>query len=49
MIVALFSLLLPLCPTEDSTNCIWRADLRGNKAGHSFISIGTFSLQLTKE
>ena len=28
---------LPTCPTEDSANCIWRADERGNGQGRSFI------------
>ena len=29
---------LPDCPTEDSDNCIWRADERGNGQGQSFIA-----------
>ena len=28
---------LPLCPTEDSANCIWNANNRGNWKGRSLI------------
>lgn len=29
---------LPLCPTEDSTGCMWLADVQGNSLGRSFIA-----------
>lgn len=32
--------ILPPCPTEDSTNCIWDASKRGNGQGQSFVGIG---------
>lgn len=31
---------LPPCATEDSVNCVWRADVQGNGTGRSFIAIG---------
>ena len=34
-IYALLSLLLPVCPTEDSTNCYWDGDEHGNGIGNS--------------
>jgi hypothetical protein len=34
-IYALLSLLLPVCPTEDSTNCYWDAQVHGNGMGNS--------------
>ena len=43
MISLLFSLLftvMPPCEYEDSTNCSWDADTRGNGVGHSFVDIG---------
>jgi hypothetical protein len=30
---------LPACPTEDSTDCYWLAESRGNGKGRSFINI----------
>jgi len=43
---ALLSLLLALtvaistpCEYEDSTNCLWNADLRGNGVGNSFVTL----------
>lgn len=32
--------LLPSCPTEDSTNCYWDAQSRGNGIGTSFVDVG---------
>lgn len=32
---------LPACRTEDSTQCVWLADQRGNGRGDSFIAIDT--------
>lgn len=29
----------PLCATEDSADCVWRADVQGNGSGKSFIAI----------
>lgn len=31
---------LPPCATEDSVNCVWRANVQGNGQGTSFIAIG---------
>lgn len=28
------------CPSEDSDNCYWRADLMGNGQGQSFVTVG---------
>lgn len=30
---------LPLCPTEDSVNCAWIAEIQGNGFGESFIAL----------
>lgn len=30
---------VPLCRTEDSTNCRWDAQLQGNGEGRSFVNI----------
>lgn len=30
----------PPCPTEDSTDCVWNADVQGNGEGRSFVDIG---------
>lgn len=30
---------IPPCPTEDSDNCYWMADTRGNGKGTSFVTI----------
>lgn len=38
MIVAILSLFLSACPTEDSRNCLWDAS-RGNGAGRSFVDV----------
>jgi hypothetical protein len=32
------SVLVPACPTEDSTNCYWDADSRGNGVGQDFMT-----------
>lgn len=31
---------LPPCPTEDSENCVWDAETRGNRLGDSFVQYG---------
>ncbi len=31
---------LPLCPTEDSTDCFWDASEQGNGVGHDVINEG---------
>ena len=36
----LLSLALPPCATEDSTNCHWDAQTRGNGQGVSFVDLG---------
>ena len=33
--------LVPPCPTEDSANCYWNAQERGNGTGQSFLAIDT--------
>lgn len=40
LIVAII-LGLPLCATEDSTQCVWSATIQGNGEGHSFVDTGT--------
>lgn len=30
---------LPPCVYEDSTNCTWRAGVRGNREGRSFVNL----------
>ena len=35
------------CPTEDSTNCTWYADIQGNGKGQSFTSFAAFGQELT--
>ena len=32
--------VLPPCPYEDSGNCAWDADTRGNGYGNSFVVVG---------
>lgn len=39
---ALFTILfavMPVCPTEDSSNCKWDASVQGNSVGFSFIDL----------
>ncbi len=35
-------LILPPCAAEDSDNCKWNAQARGNGVGQSFVTIGGF-------
>ena len=37
LIVAPF--IVPTCETEDSSNCVWIADIQGNGLGKSFLDI----------
>jgi hypothetical protein len=37
--LSLAALTLPLCPTEDSNNCVWDAATQGNGEGRSFVVI----------
>lgn len=30
---------LPLCPTEDSSQCVWVAEIQGNGDGISFVDL----------
>lgn len=30
---------LPMCSTEDSTNCVWDARIHGNGEGRSFVDL----------
>lgn len=39
VIVAPLVLMLPPCPYEDSSNCIWDASKQGNGQGRSFVDI----------
>lgn len=39
LLIPLLLSLLPPCPTEDSTNCYWDAEHRGNGVGTSFIHL----------
>jgi hypothetical protein len=38
-LMAFFLMLMPPCPTEDSTDCGWNAQQQGNGVGTSFVSI----------
>lgn len=38
LIVAII-LGLPLCATEDSSQCVWAADIQGNGDGTSFVDL----------
>lgn len=40
LLIALLALILPPCPTEDSSQCYWNAAEQGNGTGASFIDIG---------
>ena len=37
--IKVLSLVLGLCPTEDSTNCVWNAKIQGNGLGVSFVAV----------
>jgi hypothetical protein len=39
LLYALLFALTPPCPTEDSTNCHWDAQVQGNGNGYDFISL----------
>lgn len=39
ILVLILALILPPCPTEDSTGCYWDAAARGNGEGVSFIAL----------
>lgn len=34
------------CPTEDSTWCVWNAEIEGNGRGRSFIALGNMIIYL---
>lgn len=38
ILALLFALILPACPTEDSSFCRWDASVQGNGEGTSFVS-----------
>jgi hypothetical protein len=40
ILAAVLFATMPACPTEDSTDCAWRADVQGNGQGHSFVNVG---------
>lgn len=35
----ILALILPPCPTEDSTMCTWDATQHGNGQGHSIVNL----------
>lgn len=37
--LAMLALVLGLCETEDSTNCVWNAQIQGNGRGVSFVAV----------
>ena len=39
ILAVILSLILPACPTEDSTQCTWDASAQGNGQGTSFVAI----------
>lgn len=39
MIWAIVMAALPACAVEDSSNCYWNAEQRGNGIGRSFVAI----------
>lgn len=39
-------LAIPVCPTEDSSNCLWDAQTQGNGRGQSFIDVGGYLIRL---
>lgn len=43
------SLILPPCAAEDSTNCVWIADVSGNGAGSSFVDVGGVAYAFSEE
>lgn len=45
-ILSLLLSVLPSCQEEDSLNCVWVADQRGNMQGTSFININGSQLDL---
>lgn len=40
LILAAAALILPPCPTEDSSQCYWNAAVHGNGTGTSFVALG---------
>ncbi len=46
MIKLLLVAMIGLCPTEDSSNCIWDATIQGNQQGSSFLDVGGHLLSL---
>lgn len=46
MVKALLLMMLGACPTEDSSNCLWDAQTRGNLRGSSFLTLGDTVLPL---
>lgn len=39
VLMTVSSPVLPACAQEDSTNCIWDAEERGNGTGRSFVNL----------
>jgi hypothetical protein len=38
---------LPACVAEDSTNCYWDADSRGNGQGRSFVNVAGVTITVS--
>ena len=47
LLIALAVALSTPCPAEDSTDCYWNAQTRGNGHGHSFIVFGDVVIRET--
>jgi len=45
VLVLVLSLVLPGCPYEDSRNCYWNAETRGNLEGDSFVNVAGYNLR----
>lgn len=46
ILIMLISLYYPPCATEDSNNCYWDAQARGNGVGTSFVVIDNEVIRL---
>lgn len=46
-LLMVLALLLPSCPTEDSSNCHWNAAEQGNGVGHSFVNFAGITWSLS--
>lgn len=44
--IKILILVFGICPTEDSTTCVWDAANHGNGIGVSFLSLGELTVPL---